>query len=229
MRALNYRERLFAMYYVGEAKGNAAQAARMAGYSERSASVQGNKLLRNPQIFLLVQKKTQSAAMDAEEVLARLSDMASSSIEDFVSTVDEPDEYDDSGNLKRRGRRKQVFDYDKASRRGKLGSIKKFEVLPDGGVRFELHDAQSALEKLMKYHGLGRDRIELTQISDGSDNTIQRVTAVLCGAFKLAGQVGDRTAVGEDLARALGVDRERGGMGAGEAPGVPEPETRPGS
>lgn len=223
MRALNYKERLFAMYYVGEAKGNARLAAEMAGYSPGM----GSNLLRRPLIAMLVQRKTESAAMSADEILARLSDMASYDPDDFLTVTQEEDELDDEGNVKKKGKQRIAFDYLKAKSRGKLGCIKKLEVLPDGGIRFEPHDAQSALEKLMKYHGLGRERLEITQITHDAD-TIQRVTAILRGISVLTRVPGDREGICPPEPGALGRDYERGAVGTGETLSLPERETESG-
>lgn len=199
MRALNHRERLFALYYCGEAKGNARLAAEMAGYSPNT----GSQLLRRPLVNLLVQRKTERAALTADEVLALVSDQATANMDDFLSYMEvEPAEYDDEGNVVKPAKQELRFDYAKAKRRGKLHLLKKFEILPGGNVRFELHDSAGALEKLMKYHGLGRDRIELTQIT-ANDDTLRRVTAVLCGVAKLQGTHFYREGVGADQPSAL--------------------------
>ncbi len=219
MRALNYRERLFALFYCGEAKGNARLAAEMAGYSPGM----GTTLLRRPMIAMLVQRKAESAAMSADEVLARLSDMASYDPDDFLTVTQEEDELDDEGNIKKKGRQRISFDYQKAKSRGKLHCIKKFEVLPDGGIRFEPHDAQSALEKLAKYHALFRDKIEVHHVTN--DTTVYaRITQILGGIAVLEGAGSVPAGSGESVSRALCDHSERGDLGAGSSPQVVELE-----
>jgi phage terminase small subunit len=48
--ALSERQRLFVEAYMGEAKGNATQAAVLAGYAESGAAEQGRRLLRNDDV-----------------------------------------------------------------------------------------------------------------------------------------------------------------------------------
>ena len=49
--ALKHRKwQLFVLAYVGAAMGNAAEAARMAGYAEASANVQGSKLMAREEV-----------------------------------------------------------------------------------------------------------------------------------------------------------------------------------
>ena len=47
-RSLNYRQEKFCVHY--SLSGNGAEAARLAGYSERSAHTQGHRLTRDPRV-----------------------------------------------------------------------------------------------------------------------------------------------------------------------------------
>lgn len=75
---LNQRQKLFASEYIK--LGNGTQAAINAGYSERTASSQSERLLRNVEIKSFIQgevKKMHSEnIMDAKEALSILSDIA---------------------------------------------------------------------------------------------------------------------------------------------------------
>lgn len=58
---LRERERRFVEFYMGEAAGNAAKAARLAGYSAKTARKQGSRLLTKKDILAAIE---QSAAND---------------------------------------------------------------------------------------------------------------------------------------------------------------------
>jgi hypothetical protein len=138
---LTYRQRLFVCAYLGTAAGNATEAARAAGYAQPHS--QGPRLLANVGIRAAIAAKLAGAALAAEEVLARLSDMASADLADFLA-------------ISPKGHR---VDLAKARRAGKTHLIKKLSPTRYG-LAIELHDARGALELLGKYHGLF-DRIDM--------------------------------------------------------------------
>nr|DAH02289.1 MAG TPA: Terminase small subunit [Caudoviricetes sp.] len=75
---LNQRQKLFASEYIK--LGNGTQAAINAGYSERTASSQSERLLRNVEIKRFIQAEVEKMhsenIMDAKEALSILSDIA---------------------------------------------------------------------------------------------------------------------------------------------------------
>lgn len=75
---LNQRQKLFASEYIK--LGNGTQAAINAGYSERTASSQSERLLRNVEIKRFIQVEVEKMhsenIMDAKEALSILSDIA---------------------------------------------------------------------------------------------------------------------------------------------------------
>lgn len=81
---LNPKQRAFVDAYVGEARFNATKAARMAGYSEKSAHTTGWELLQKPEIAVHVKQALESRAMSSEAVLAELADVASSEWRDHI-------------------------------------------------------------------------------------------------------------------------------------------------
>ena len=146
---LPLRPRRFVMYYLGKAAGNGTLAATLAGY--RNPAVAAHRLIRNDKVIDAINAKLVKAEMDADEVLARLSDRASSSAEDFLK-IDRDRSPDQLPSL----------DLRKAKRRGMLGNIKKIKANRSSGdnplevVEVELHDALPALALLAKYHGLDK-------------------------------------------------------------------------
>lgn len=67
---------------------NATQAAIRAGYSPKSAAVQGCELLKNPKISEVVAERTAKAGMTADEILQGLADIAKATGDDKVKTSD---------------------------------------------------------------------------------------------------------------------------------------------
>lgn len=126
---------------------NATDAARKAGYKGNDATlaVVGHENLRKPNIAAEVQRRLNTMSMQADEVLARLTDHARGHTADFV-TVDEHGAYQ--------------LDLKKAEERGKLHLIKKLKTTKYG-LEIELHDSQSALQILARHHGLLKDVLEI--------------------------------------------------------------------
>ena len=124
---------------------NATEAARRAGYAY--PNTEGPKNLVKPSIAEEIASRTAKSAMEADEVLQRLGDMARGSVEDFSDVYE--------------GMRNAVFlNFDKAKERQKLHLIKKLKYNAQGYPEIELHDAQAALEKIGKSLGLFLDRTE---------------------------------------------------------------------
>src|SRR3990172_7601363 len=63
---------------------NATEAAKRAGYSERTARQQGSRLLSNVDISEEIKQRLDERAVRADEILQRLSDMARADLGDFM-------------------------------------------------------------------------------------------------------------------------------------------------
>jgi phage terminase small subunit len=72
---LTTKQRLFVEAYL--AKPNATEAARRAGYSEKTAYSQGQRLLKNVEIQKMVEGRIEEAGMTADEILNELAEIAS--------------------------------------------------------------------------------------------------------------------------------------------------------
>jgi phage terminase small subunit len=81
---LTTKQERFVLAYIGEARFNAAKAARMAGYAERSAHVEGHRLLRNADIAARVKDLLSTQSITAEAVLTELADIATADWRDFI-------------------------------------------------------------------------------------------------------------------------------------------------
>lgn len=169
---LTDKQKLFADAYVGEARLNATKAAVLAGYPQKSAYSVGSENLKKPEIRKYVDQRLSDLTLAANEVLARLTEIANGSIEDVL---------DGDGN----------FDFQAAKKAGKLPLVKKLkrkttskvvsthaEETPDDDeiletslvfeeVEFEMYSSHEALRDLGKYHKLFTDKTEHSN-PDGS-------------------------------------------------------------
>lgn len=145
---LSDKQRAFVNQYLVDR--NATKAAVRAGYSPGTARQQGSRLLTNDDIQEEIKARTAEEAMTAEEVIKRLGEHARGDMGDFL----------DIGSMG------FVIDLDSAKRKGLTHLIKKVKLRTqtttskDGietethDMEIELYDAQAALEKLARYHGL---------------------------------------------------------------------------
>jgi phage terminase small subunit len=147
---LNYKERLFVSYFLGESNGNATDAARRAGYVHPNKI--GPRLAVKVGIRAAIEARLAGPALTADEVLARLSDQAAADVGDFL-TFSRPE---GRGKGDKAAPVRVRLDLDKARRNGKLPLVKKLK-RGKYGLEIELYDAQAALVQLGKYHGLFRD------------------------------------------------------------------------
>jgi len=168
LAALTDKERAFVLAYVDCL--NATKAAKLARYSETSARQIGSENLSKPHIRTAIDALLDARAMPAGEILARLSEYARGSMEDFFSV---------------RGRG-ITLDLKKASERGVLHLIKRYSKTKQG-VTIELHDPQAALQLLGRHYRLFIDRTELTG-KDGDPIEVSDARAAL--ADKLARRAG---------------------------------------
>jgi phage terminase small subunit len=127
---------------------NATQAALEAGYSPKSACAIGWENLRKPEIGEAIRQRLDENAMLANEVIAILSEQARGDMSDFVSFVP--------------GVKLPMLDLKKAHEAGKFRLIKKLKYTADGGIEFELYDAQAASVQLGKLHKLFTDKQEVS-------------------------------------------------------------------
>ena len=83
---LSLKQQLFVEAYIGVAKGNGTEAARLAGYagSEETLAAVAAENLRKPQILSRVRARVDEAAMSADEVLAELTKVARAEWKEFL-------------------------------------------------------------------------------------------------------------------------------------------------
>lgn len=185
-KTLNWRQRLFLVNFLGKCQGNAEEAARLAGY--RYPASTGSSLLQHPIIYAAIQAKLEEAAMTSDEVLARLSDIASGDQDDFLDEVDCQTGADEIGNpiFEKRMR----FNYAKAKKRGKTHLIKKMKFDKDGRIEeVELYGAPDALDKLARVHGLYKDKLDIRAAIGDSEEDRRKFVAVFGAIAHLEGAI----------------------------------------
>lgn len=150
MDDLNDRERAFVEYYF-ICKFNGTKAAKKAGYSARSARQTAAKVLAKPEVRRVIDERLAELKITANEVLARLSDFATGSMDDLL---------DESGDL----------DIVMAKETGSVRFIKRLTITKrfakDGSVssettKVEMHDTLAALVHMGRHYKLFTDRHEL--------------------------------------------------------------------
>ena len=140
MANLTSKQRKFIDAYLGQANGNATEAARLAGYQGNpdALRVEGSRLLTNANISTEIERVLTEYAMPKEEILARLTDQARGAAE--CLTIISP--------------HVAGIDFEKLREANKLHLIKSLKYTDKGQLIVEFYDAQSALEKLGRYYRL---------------------------------------------------------------------------
>ena len=82
---LKDKQEAFILAYIGQARFNASEAARVAGFG--SPGQAGYELLKKPQIRARIDKYLEAEALNAKEVLAELADVAKAPFRDFVEVL----------------------------------------------------------------------------------------------------------------------------------------------
>jgi hypothetical protein len=154
---LTNKQRLFVEYYLQT--WNASEAARRAGYSEKTAHSQGPRLLENVEIGDEIKARVDAQAMTAGEALVRLAEQARAAYAAYI----ESDGSVDLAGMKRDG---------------KMHLVKCIKYTRTGEVMVEFHDAQAALFKVTQVHGLPIERVEAT-VDDKRTDVRRRIDDVI--------------------------------------------------
>lgn len=149
---------------------NASEAARRAGYSEKTAYSIGSALLKNVEVSEAIQERMSEVHMSADEALKLTADIARGDVAQLmdVSSV--------GFNL----------DMSKAQAAGLTGLIKKVKQKTTTHIaksesdedrevvelEIELYDRQAALRDILKIHGKFTDKLE---IKGGVEMVVKRI------------------------------------------------------
>jgi phage terminase small subunit len=142
-KPLTFRERLFVEEYLN--CWNASEAARRAGYSEKSAAEIGRQNLRKLDISRAIEARIAERAISANEVLARLAEQARFDANEFLS---------EAGELDMKSAKKKGL--------GKFIRRLKSQSGEHASVDIEFIDTQGALEKLGKHLKLFTEKSEIS-------------------------------------------------------------------
>jgi len=149
--ALSTKRRVFVEYYLRDF--NATKAAKLAGYSERSADVIGHELLGIPEIRRAIDERLSELRMGTDEVLSRLAEQARGGAQYLIEVRDGV----------------PIMNWERLQAEGKLHLIKKITFGADGRPQqVEFYDAQQALSLLSRTLGLFVDRSEVSGPGGGA-------------------------------------------------------------
>lgn len=144
---------------------NAAESARRAGYSEKTAYSMGWENLRKPEIKAAIEARLDEVHMSADEALKLTAEIARGDLADFMSI----------------GSMGFNLDLEAAREAGKTNLIKKVsqKTIVDGKtdkethiLDIELYDRQTALRDILKLHGKFTEKVE---IKGGVEMVIKRI------------------------------------------------------
>ena len=161
----NGRHEAFAVSYAGHL--NAAQAAREAGYSERTARQQGHRLLTDADIAARVKvlrdAKFKELHMGTDELLALVAGQARGVMGKLIHVTPDGDPYVDLSKADELDlahvTEVMIEDFTDGREIDEEGNVIKRDVRR---VKVKIASPDSARSTLMKHHGLLREKLELT-------------------------------------------------------------------
>ena len=162
MAALNYRQRMFVEFYLGESAGCAVDAARRACY--RRPEKLGPQVVRIGRVQAAIDAGAATAGTTSSEVLARIADVATSDILDFMKIGRDGQGRVDLRRVKRLG----------------LGHlIKRVRINKDGSQHIELEPRMPALVKLGEHlrlwKGEGQQQLTLCDLAKNLRAEYERI------------------------------------------------------
>jgi len=124
----------------------AAQTAKYRATTMGGFSGIGSTVLRNPKVKALVTRRIAECAMEADEVMARIRDVAEADMGDFTSVFER--------EISEGVVQEQVLaDPVKAFKEGKFRHLKEYKVDKDGVIHFKMRDQDHALDQLARASG----------------------------------------------------------------------------
>lgn len=155
---LNTKQQLFAEHYIK--LNDATKAAIAAGYSKKTASSQGHRLLKNAEVSAYIRERTEAVLrrvkMEADEVLERLAEHARGDIGVFIRVNEATGE----PIIDMRGRGKPVHLIKRIKTKKTTSSGEGYDTTTTE-VEFEMYDAQTALTTLARHHRLLTDKVQV--------------------------------------------------------------------
>ncbi len=181
---LTLKQQLFINAYVGEARGNATEAARIAGYDGNAVTLSavGYENLRKPQILDEVNRILESRTLTAPQVLDRLSEHANGTLKPFVYMSGDNAVID----LSTEDAQKYLHLLKRVKTKRRTGG-KPDDRWEEVETDITLHDAQSALKTLGQYHrlwgGSGTEiNIDNRSLTISGEEKAERLQQILANA-----------------------------------------------
>lgn len=198
MARFTIKQRKFIDYYLITLNG--VESARRAGYKGdySTLGVVAHENLKKPKIRREIERRLSGLAMSADETLHRLGEQARGSLEHFIRFEEDGTFWVDLDKARAAGmlhlakevrQEKKVYTYDDASTETTYKTTVK------------IHDSQSALDKLMRYHGLYDDKVRLVT---WKDKVIEALRAGRVEPEQVKERLGD--ALARELFKEAGVD-----------------------
>jgi phage terminase small subunit len=162
---------------------NASEAARRAGYSDKTAYAIGSRLLRNVEVKAAIDAAVEQIQMSANEALIRNTQVGRGDLGDFFQAVDEwtfyplpsseileyreVDENEGKEGEEPKIRtsyrvRRVILDVDKLVDPRYSHLVKKFTDSPKNGLGIELYDAQKARRTVLEKEGKLKQQVEVS-------------------------------------------------------------------
>lgn len=172
----------FCKYYI-ETKWNGTESAKLAGYSENTATEQASRLLRNVKVReylseLIEDTLGKQRGQLRYDVLSELTEIAFADVTNDINVVtkeiQEPvlneDGLETGETVTHEEQVVEIIDTKKSKQSRAIKSIKQDRF---GAITIEYHDKNSALDKLGKYGGLWVDQnINIDNSDHSINNTI---------------------------------------------------------
>lgn len=157
---LTNKQKLFVEEYLQS--WNAADAARKAGYSQKTARMMGYENLTKPYIREYIEDRLSESAMSANEVLKRLSDMGRASLSPFIEITSDGFVYFDFSHPDSKNYIHLIKKIKSKRVRKLVGNGEDAELWENEWVEVELYDAKDALVQLGRHHKLFTDNVDMT-------------------------------------------------------------------
>ena len=150
--AISQKQRVFIEEYLK--CFNATEAAKRAGYSEKTAYSIVWENLRKPEIEAAISKRLAETAMSADEVLMRLAEQARGDLGKFLAKDGDAITIDLEA-MKEAGKTHLIKRISQTKRRRTTKEVTEEEV----STTLELYDAQAAQQLIGKHHKLFTDKV----------------------------------------------------------------------
>lgn len=171
MAQLSYKHQQFINEYLDCFNATEAYSRVYPSAKRETCLANGSKLLGNTRISEEIQRRLAKNVMSVDEALSRLTDMARTDITGFLVQT----KY-----INEKGIEKSVLgvDLEALQESGKGYLIRELSDSPKDGLKIKIHDAQSAISKILQIHGKVTGREEHRDKDGNVTKTVDTVSTV---------------------------------------------------